>query len=255
MDQVIRPGAMTGTVALVTGGGSGIGRASALAFVAQGARVVVADVDVNGGEATVRQVREAGGEGSFVRTDVSIGGEVAVLVATTLERYGRLDYAHNNAGIEGVLGGLLDYPEEVWDRVMAVNLKGVWLCMKYEIPPMLAQGGGAIVNTASVAGVRAATMLFGYGASKHGVVGITKSAAREFAGRGIRFNAICPSLIDTPMAERAFGEATMTRVGTSHPMGRLGTAEEVAQAVVWLCSDGASYVNGVALLVDGSSEA
>ncbi len=253
MSSIVQPGAMQGKVALVTGGGSGIGAASARAFAALGARVVVSDIAPDGAETIVEKIRSAGGEASFVHADVSRSTDVAHLIRATVERYGRLDYAHNNAGVEGSGGSLLDYPEDVWDTVMAVNLKGVWLCMKYEIPQMLAQGGGgAIVNTASIAGLTATPTLFAYGASKHGVVGMTRSAAREFAGRGVRVNAVCPSVIETPLAVRAFGPAAMASIAERHPMGRLGTADEVAQVVVWLCSDAASYVNGVPMRVDGS---
>lgn len=241
---------MHGRVALVTGAGSGIGRGSALAFAAAGAAVVVSDIVPGWAEETVSQIRLAGGEASFVRADVTVAAEVAALVAAAVERYGRLDYAHNNAGIEGAGGSLLDYPEEVFDRVLAVNLKGVWLSMKYEIPRMLAQGGGAIVNTASVAGLRGSPGLFAYGASKHAVVGMTRSAAREFRDRGIRVNAVCPGLIDTPMVERGF-DPDQLAILLRRQMGRLGTPEEVARAVVWLCSDAAAFVTGVALPVDG----
>lgn len=242
--------ALRDKVALVTGAGSGIGRASALAFAEAGAAVVVSDINVEGGQETVNRVGELGGEATFVRADVTQAGEVAALVNNTVERYGRLDYAHNNAGIEGVGSSLLEYPENVFDRVLAVNLKGVWLSMKYEIPQMQAQGVGAIVNTASIAGLRGTPMLFAYGASKHAVIGMTLSAAVEFRDRGIRVNAICPGVIDTPMVERAFNPdqlATYMR----RQMGRLGTPKEVAQLVVWLCSDAASFVTGVALPVDG----
>ena len=243
-------GGMRGRVALVTGAGSGIGRASALAFAAAGASVLVSDVVLDWGEETVSLIRVRDGEATFVRTDVTVAAEVAGLVSTTIERFGRLDCAHNNAGIEGAGGSLLDYPEDVFDRVLAVNLKGVWLSMKYEIPQMLAQGGGAIVNTASVAGLRGATGLFAYGASKHAVVGMTLSAAREFRDLGVRVNAVCPGVIDTPMVERAFNSDQLAAMARRQ-MGRLGTPEEVGQAVVWLCSEAASFVTGVALPVDG----
>ena len=200
-------------------------------------------------------IREVRGEASFIRADVSQSRDVAALVTETVERYGRLDYAHNNAGIEGVSGSLLDYTEDVWDKVMAVNMKGVWLCMKYEIPQMLAQGGGAIVNTASIAGLRANRVLFAYGASKHAVIGMTKCAALEVVGRGIRVNAVCPGVIETPMTERVFGAELTTSVRERQPGSRLGTPEEIAQAVMWLCSDAASYVTGVALPVDGGATA
>ncbi|MGI8856254.1 MAG: glucose 1-dehydrogenase [Thermomicrobiales bacterium] len=254
MSVIMQPDAMQGKVALVTGGGSGIGRASSLAFAVLGARVVVSDIAPSGAEATVGMIRDAGGEASFIRADVSQSAAVAALIRATVERYGRLDYAHNNAGIEGAVGSLLDYPEEVWDAVMAVNLKGVWLCMKEEIPQMLAQGGGAIVNTSSIAGLRGGRLLFAYGASKFGVIGMTKSASQEFAGRGIRVNAVCPGVIDTPMVARAFTPEITANL-KERQMGRLGTPEEIAQAVVWLCSDAASFVTGAALPIDGGSTA
>jgi NAD(P)-dependent dehydrogenase (short-subunit alcohol dehydrogenase family) len=243
----------SGKVALVTGAGSGIGRASAQAFANAGASVVVADVVVAGGEETVQLIKKAGGEASFVQADVSKASEVEALVRHTVETYGRLDYAHNNAGIEGAAAGTVDHPEDVWDRVIAINLKGVWLCMKYEIPEMLKQGGGAIVNTASVAGLTGSAGSIAYTASKHGVVGLTRATALEYAKQGIRVNAVCPGGVRTAMVERVIGgdptiEAYITAL---EPMGRLAAPEEVAQAVVWLCSDTSSFVTGVPMPVDG----
>jgi NAD(P)-dependent dehydrogenase (short-subunit alcohol dehydrogenase family) len=248
------PGSLEGKVALVTGGGSGIGRASALAFAREGARVVVADVAVAGGAETVTIIKGAGGKATFVQTDVAKASEVEALLATTVATYGRLDCAHNNAGIEGIEASTADYPEADWDRVIAVNLKGVWLCMKYELPQMQLQGGGAIVNTASIAGLVGAHRMPAYVASKHGVAGLTKAAALEYAKAGIRVNAVCPGVIRTPMVERFFftrhprAEARLTAF---EPIGRLGTPEEVAAAVLWLCSDAASFVTGHTMAVDG----
>jgi NAD(P)-dependent dehydrogenase (short-subunit alcohol dehydrogenase family) len=239
-------------VSLVTGGGSGIGRASAFAFAQAGARVVVSDVDGDGGHKTVKHIREGGGEACFVAADVTHADQVRALIVDTVQKYGRLDWAHNNAGVGGASGQTHEHTEQDWDRTLAVNLKGVWLCMKHEIQQMLDQGSGAIVNTASVAGLVGG---FGpaYTASKFGVVGLTKTAALEYARRGIRVNAVCPGAIRTPLLERAFATWPGTEVGllALEPIGRFGTAHEVAAAVVWLCSDAASFVTGVALPVDG----
>lgn len=241
-------------VALVTGAGSGIGRSIALAFGREGARVVAADILVEGGEETVRLVKEAGGEAIFVKTDVSSAAEVEALIDRTLESYGRLDYACNNAGIEGVLALTADYPEEIWRRVLDINLTGVWLCMKNEILQMLKQGGGAIVNMSSILGLVGYANASAYVAAKHGLIGLTKTAAIEYATQGIRVNAVCPAFIETPMLKRAGlldNPEFYRAVVELHPVKRLGTPEEVAEAVVWLCSDAASFVTGHALLVDG----
>ncbi len=239
-----------GKVALVTGAASGIGRASALAFAREGARVVVADVAVDGGEETVRLIADAGGEATFVKADVSKANEVEALVQKAVQTFGRLDYAHNNAGMLGAWAQTADCTEEEFDRVIAVNLKGVWLCMRYEIPQMLAWGGGAIVNTSSSSGLVATRGLPAYTASKHGVAGLTKTAAVEYVRKGIRVNAICPGFIDTPMV-RGLSE-DWPRNDVVPPIGRLGTPEEVAAAVVWLCSDAASYITGHLLSIDGA---
>lgn len=248
------PGYLDGKAALVTGAGSGIGRATALACAREGAKIIVADIGVEGGEATVSMIKNAGGEATFVPVNVTQAAEVEAMVAAAVSTYGRIDCAHNNAGIEGVFATTADYPEEDWDRVMAVNLKGVWLCMKYEIPQMLQQSGGAIVNTASLAGLVGAKRMPAYVASKHGVAGLTKTAALEYAKSGIRINAVCPGIIHTSMVDRMFLSRRPDledRLAAVEPMGRLGKPEEVAEAVVWLCSDAASFVTGHTMTVDG----
>ena len=246
-------GQLDGKVALITGAGSGIGRASALAFAREGAKVAVADIVVEGGEETVRMVQEAGGEAFFIKVDVANAAEVEAMVNTVVDTYGRIDCAYNNAGIEGRLASTDEYPEDVFDKVIDINLTGVWLCMKYELPHMLKQGSGAIVNTASGAGLIGVAGMSAYVASKHGVVGLTKTAALEYAKSGIRVNAVCPGLIQTPMVERItadqpqLGEALVA----AEPIGRTGKPEEIAESVVWMCSDAASFVTGHAMSVDG----
>ncbi len=244
---------LPGKVALVTGGSSGIGRATAVAFAREGARVIVADVAEEGGAETVALIRAAGGEALFVRADVSRATDVEALVRRAFERFGRLDCAHNNAGIGGRMGSLVECSEEDWDRVTGVNLKGVWLCMKYEIPRMIESGGGAIVNTASVAGLRAVPGIGAYCASKHGVIGLTRTAALEFAAAGVRVNAVCPGWIRTPLVEPLLNREPGfdAQMIASNPAGRIGTPEEVAETVVWLCSNAAPYVIGHALVIDG----
>jgi NAD(P)-dependent dehydrogenase (short-subunit alcohol dehydrogenase family) len=246
-------GLVAGKVALVTGASSGIGRATALAFAREGAKVVVADVTVEGGEETVAQVKKAGGEAIFVKTDVSKAVEVEALVAKAVATYGRLDCAHNNAGIAGNAKTIVDDTEDNWDRILAINLKGVWLCMKYEIAHMLKQGGGAIVNTASGAGLIGVRRGGAYVASKHGVVGLTKTAALEYAKAGIRVNCVCPGPIDTPMLQGIGGRNQMVieRMVAAQPGGRLGKPAEIAEAAVWLCSDAASFITGLPMPVDG----
>jgi NAD(P)-dependent dehydrogenase (short-subunit alcohol dehydrogenase family) len=240
-------------VALVTGASSGIGRAAALTFAREGAQVVVSDVNLVGGRETVERIESAGGEALFIEANVASSADVEALIDATLHAYGRLDCAFNNAGVGGTLNSLIDKTEEEWDTVIGVNLKGVWLCMKYELPVMLAQGGGAIVNMASVAGLNGFPNGGIYAASKHGVIGLTKSAALEYARQGVRVNAVCPGYTDTPMV-RGMVETVpqMERVTTNaSPMRRLGEPAEVAETVVWLCSDKASFVTGHALPVDG----
>jgi NAD(P)-dependent dehydrogenase (short-subunit alcohol dehydrogenase family) len=242
-------------VALVTGAGSGIGKACAVAFAREGAKVVVSDVAVEGGEETTRMIRETGGEAIFVRCDVSRSTEVDALVEAAVRAFGRLDCACNNAGIGGAQAPTADYPEEIWSRVLSVNLTGVWFCMKHEIPRMLDGGrGGAIVNISSILGTVGFENSSAYVAAKHGVNGLSRTAALEYATLGIRVNAVCPGFIRTPILEQAgIGEGSerFAAISALHPMGRMGIPEEVSESVLWLCSDGASFVTGHALLVDG----
>jgi NAD(P)-dependent dehydrogenase (short-subunit alcohol dehydrogenase family) len=242
-----------GNVVIVTGAGTGMGRAVALAFARESARVVVADVSAADGEETTQLVADLGGQALFVRTNVARAAEVEALVDATVERFGRLDCACNNAGINEEHGPLTQLTDEDWDRILAVNLKGIWLAMKYEIPAMLRSGGGAIVNTASVLGLVGSRGTPAYVASKHGIVGLTKAAALDHAKEGIRVNAVCPGTIYTPMYVRREGTDPENdrRIAASIPLGRLGQPEDVAGAVVWLCSDAAAFVTGHALVVDG----
>jgi len=242
---------LEGKVAVITGGSSGIGRAAALAFARERAHVAIGARRQQEGEETARLVREAGGQALFVQTDVSQTDQVQRLIQAAVERWGRLDCAFNNAGIEGDAFVLTaDYSEATWDKIIAINLTGVFLSMKYELQQMLKHGSGTIVNMSSIAGLTGGGIGSPYFASKHGVVGLTKAAAIEYAKSGIRVNAVCPAVIDTDMAQRGFSEMWDVVVNM-HPVGRVGKPQEVADAVVWLCSDRASFITGVALPVDG----
>lgn len=244
---------LQGKVALVTGGNSGIGRAIAAGFADEGAKVVIAARNTTRGIEAAEAIRQLGGECHFIQTDVSDAASVGALIRKTLETYGRLDCAVNNAGIEETQKGFLDWTEDEWERTIAVNLKGVWMCMQNEIPPMLKQGAGAIVNISSVAGLIGFPMLGPYVASKHGVLGLTKSASIEFAQHGVRVNSVCPGTIVTPMQRQAFANQPelARKVLSLTPMGRGGTVEECVGAVLWLCSSSASFTSGITISVDG----
>ncbi|HEY1757773.1 MAG TPA: glucose 1-dehydrogenase [Bryobacteraceae bacterium] len=241
-----------GKVALITGGSSGIGRAAALAFAAEGARVAVGARRVAEGEETVRLIEQAGGEALFVETDVSVPAQAQALVEAAVGRWQRLDFAVNNAGVEGTpFVPVADYSVDVWDQVIDINLKGVFLSMKYEVPELLKQAGSAIVNVSSIAGLVGGVGGAAYHASKHGVIGLTRAAALEYATKGLRVNAVCPAVIRTAMADRFFKGIEDAAVAGFHPMGRTGTIEEAADAIVWLCSPQSSFITGIALPVDG----
>ena len=246
-------GKMEGKVALITGGSKGIGRATALAFAREGAKVVIADIAVEKCADTAKKITDDGGEAHCIETDVSKTNQVRALIDEIVTLYGRLDYAFNNAGIEGKQAPTAESTEDNWDLVIDINLKGVWLCLKYEIAQMLRQGGGAIVNTSSVAGVIGYPNISAYTASKHGVLGLTKTAALEYAKNNIRVNAVCPGVIRTAMIERFTDNDPQVekQMAESAPVGRMGTPEEIADAVVWLCSDEASFVTGHPLVIDG----
>lgn len=251
-------GKLADKVIIVTGGSTGIGRAAALRCAAEGAKVVVADVNTVAAPATVEEITRAGGSARFIKTDVAVGSEVRALVEGTVQAYGRLDGAFNNAGIEGTFTNILKMSEADFDRTIAVNLRGVWLCLKYQLEQIVSQGsGGSIVSTASVAGLVGTRGASAYVASKHGVVGLTRSIALEFARKRIRVNAVCPGVIRTAMVQRLIDESGVTEeslVG-QEPMARLGEPREIADAVAWLLSDEASFVTGVALPVDGGYSA
>ena len=246
-------GSCAGKVAFVTGAANGIGRATALAFAREGADVVVADVSEQGNQETARLVEEAGGRALAIRCDVSRAEEVKAALDKAVEAFGRLDYAFNNAGLEQPVTAAADLTEEQWDRIVGVDLRGVFLCMRHEIPLMLRHGGGAIVNTSSGAGVKGFAGQAAYCAAKWGVVGLTKAAALDYAKSSIRINAVCPGIVETPMMDRFSGGTPegRARVIAQEPVGRMGKPEEIAAAVLWLCSDAAAFVVGHAMVVDG----
>ena len=248
---------LKGKVVIVTGGSSGLGRAAARAFSQEGADVVVADVNEAGAAETVKMITNAGGKAFVMKTDVSRADQVEALVKETVRGFGKLNCAFNNAGIEG--GAFLtgQYPEEEWDRVISINQKGVMLCMKYEIEQMLLDGGGAILNTSSGAGIRGLAYQSAYSTSKHAIIGLTRTAAVEYAKKGVRVNAICPGFIDTGLTRIVLTKKPHLEEKYKKlvPMGRFGREEEVAEAAVWLLSDASSFITGHALVLDGGASA
>jgi NAD(P)-dependent dehydrogenase (short-subunit alcohol dehydrogenase family) len=246
-------GRFAGKVAFVTGAGSGMGRTTALAFAREGAAVAAADIAEHGNQETARMIEEGGGQALAVHCDVSRADDVKAALGRSVDAFGKLDIAFNNAGIEQPLRATAELTEEEWDRIIAINLRGVFVCMKYEIPLMLKQGAGSIVNTSSGAGVKGFADQAAYTAAKHGVIGLTRSAALDYAPFNIRVNAICPGIIDTEMMQRFTGgtAAGRDRVIAQEPIGRMGMPDEIAAAALWLCSDAASFVVGHALVVDG----
>jgi NAD(P)-dependent dehydrogenase (short-subunit alcohol dehydrogenase family) len=249
-------GSFAGKVAFVTGAANGIGHA-ALAFAREGASVVVADVSEQGNQETARMMEEAGGRALAVTCDVSRAEDVKAALDQTVETFGRLDFAFNNAGVEQPIMATAELTEKEWDRIVDINLRGVFLCMRHEIPLMLKQGSGAIVNTSSGAGVKGFAGQAAYCAAKYGIVGLSKAAALDYAKSNIRINAVCPGIIETPMMDRFSGGTPegRERVIAQEPVGRMGKPEEIAAAVVWLCSDAAAFVTGHAMVIDGGQTA
>jgi NAD(P)-dependent dehydrogenase (short-subunit alcohol dehydrogenase family) len=241
---------ISGKAAIVTGAGSGIGRATALAFGKAGAAVLAADISPQSAGETVEMILAQGGDAAACTADVSRSGDVSAMVDHAVQQFGRLDYAFNNAGISGGRPGFDDFDEEMYDRVLAINAKGTWLGMKFQIPAMLKTGGGAIVNMASVAGLTGVGA-FAYTASKHAVIGLTRAAATRYASQGIRINAVCPGVVDTPMVARAAANNVAAATPDPGLIGRAASAAEIADAVLWLCSEQASFVIGHPLVVDG----
>lgn len=238
-------------VAIITGASFGIGRATAIAFANRGCKIVIADwVEDN---ETLDLIKTLGGDAIFIKCDVSKDSDVKMMIEKTINTYGRLDYAFNNAGVEGISATTHECTEENWDKVIDINLKGAWMCMKYEIAYMLKQGKGVIVNNASIAGLVGFQGIPAYVASKHGLIGLTQNAALEYAKQGIRINAVCPGVINTPMIDRFTGKKKEVekQFENMEPIGRMGQPEEVAETVVWLCSDASSFVTGIAMPVDG----